>query len=165
MNKGQLFSIDLLFGVILLLFGVGVLIGAAEMNMYNQKEQIIHNELVEKTILGAQVITNAQEWDCNFDNTHAAYSLNTDKFFDAANTIEKIKQKTNLVDYNIRITLGETIAYDDVMTPKNAIAYDLNILTCTNDTNFSMLKNCMTTNSDCYTEFIKKETLRLMVTK
>jgi len=168
MNKGQLFSIDLLFGVILLIFGTGLLLGAAEINTYNQKQQINHDEIMEKTILAAQVITNSSEWDCNFDGTHAAYSLNRDKFLSTfGNTLEKIKQKANLIDYNIRINLGEEIIYDNIITSKELIVFDLNVLTCTNTTDFNMLKKCMDMPNGpaCYSNNIRKEIFRLMVAK
>lgn len=167
MSKGQIFSIDLLFGVILLLFGIGVLINAAEINSYNQKQENTYEELVTKTILAAQVITNSAEWDCNFDETHAAYSLNKDKFLAASgNTIMNIKEKANLLDYNIRITLGEQPSlYDEIINSKDAIVYDLNILTCNNTTDFNRLRKCMNTNSNCYDNFIKKEKFTLMVAK
>lgn len=167
MNKGQIFSIDLLFGVILLLFGIGILISAAEINSYNQKQENTHNELVTKTILAAQVITNSTEWDCNFDGTHAAYSLNKDKFLaESGNTIIKIKEKANLMDYNIRITLGELPPlYDELTDSKDAIVYKLDVLTCNNTTDFNMLKKCMSTDLSCYNNFIKKETFELRVSK
>jgi len=166
-NKGQIFSIDLLFAVILLIFAIGLLLGAAEINNYNQKQQNMNAELIQKTIIGAQVITNSSEWDCNLDNTHAAYSLNLDKFKSTSgNTIEKIKQKANLTDYNIKIVIGELTLYEEnLLNLKNAISFDLNILTCTNSTNFNMLKNCMSTNYSCYSEIIKKEKFTLVVAK
>ena len=165
MSKGQLFSTDLLFGVVLLIFGLGILIGAAEMNMYNQKQELTQNELINKTILAAQIITNSNEWDCNFDTTHAAYSINKNKFYEPNFTIENIKQKTNLVDYNIRIVIGEEVIYNEIQNQKNVIAYDLNILTCNNSTTFNMLKYCMNTGANCYNNDIKKEVLSLMVAK
>lgn len=166
MNKGQIFSIDLLFAVILLIFAIGILISAAEINSYNQKQELEHKEITQKTILGAQVITNSTEWDCNFDGAHAAYSLNIDKFLSNENNIEKIKQKANLLDFNIRINFGELApVYDEIITTENTIVYELNILTCTNSTDFNMLKKCMTTNETCFDNFIKKETFKLMVAK
>jgi hypothetical protein len=164
MNKGQLFSIDLLFGVIILIFGIGLLISAAEINTYNQKQENNYTELVNKTILATQVITNSIDWDCNFDKTHAAYSINKDKFL--ATPGNTIKEKANLIDYNIRITIGELPPiYDEIINSKDAIVYELEILTCNNTTDFNMLKNCMSTNSTCYNESIKKEIFKLMVAK
>lgn len=167
MNKGQLFSIDLLFGVILLLFGIGILISAAEINSYNQKQENNYNELLTKTILASQVITNSTEWDCNFGETHAAYSLNKDKFSIAfGNTTTKIKEKANLLDYNIKITIGDTPPlYEELINSKDVVVYTLDILTCNNTTDFNMLKKCMSADSTCYNSFIKKETFKLMVAK
>lgn len=166
-NKGQIFSIDLLFGVILLLFGIGILIGAAEINNYNQKQQMNHEELVQKAILGAEIITNAKEWDCNFDGTHAAYSLNKNTFaIDAGNTIEQIKEKANLRDYNLRIMINQNIIYDEIVNYKDAIVFDLNIVTCTNNTtDFEMLRNCMNSKTACFDGNINKEIFSLMVAK
>lgn len=140
--------------------------GAAEINYYNQKQQINHENLAEQAILGSQIITNASEWDCNFDGIHAAYSINKNKFLtDSGNTIEKIKQKANLTDYNIRVMLNQTIVYDDIITYKDAIVFDLNILTCINPNEFSKLKNCMTSEPGCFDGNLNKEIFSLMVAK
>ncbi len=167
MNRGQIFSIDLLFGVIILLLGIGILLGAVEINTYNQKQQIAQENINQKTILAAQVITNSTEWDCNFDQFHAAYSINRDKFGNETlgNTLAKLKEKTTLMDYNIKLILGTDIIYDEISNSNNIVVFDLNVLTCKNTTDFNMLKNCVITSSICYDQNIKKETLRLMVAK
>ena len=77
----------------------------------------------------------------------------------------KLKEKTNLVDYNIRLLLGNDIIYNEISNSNNIVVFDLNVLTCKNTTDFNMLKNCVITSSICYDGNIKKETLRLMVAK
>lgn len=161
MHKGQIFSLDVLFAIVILIFGVGLLIGAAEINFYNYRQALEYKELVQKTITGAQVIANSEKWDCNFSNFHSAYSINKDKF--QTTTIKEIKTKTNLTDYNIRISIGDEMIYSDLLSTTNLVVIDLNILACNNFANFSMLKKCMDLGEICNNEDqnIEKTILRV----
>ncbi|MFA7133773.1 MAG: hypothetical protein WC122_02230 [archaeon] len=165
MNKGQIFSIDLLFAIVLIIFAIGVLIGSAEINNYNQKQQIIKNNLITKTIIGAEVLTNSSEWNCDLNNTHPAYSINTDLFNLNNFTLNEIKTKANLIDYNIRISLNDEILYEDIEENKDAIIHELDILSCTNQTTFNELKECIDKNENCPNELINKKIFKLEVAK
>lgn len=169
MNKGQIFSTDLLFGLILVVFGIGVLIGSAEINTYNQQQQINHSSLVKKTITGAEIITNSIEWDCDFNQTHVAYSINTTKFNPKNFSLEEIKTKTNLVDYNIRIMIDEEVIYEDIESATyNMLGQELKIITCTNETKFNELKECIINGEEiCLNETttINNKILKLEVAK
>lgn len=167
MNKGQIFSIDMLFGIIVLIFGVGLLIGAAELNFYNSRQTLEHNELIQKAIIGAEVITNYKEWDCNLTNTHPAYSINKDKL--RLKTISEIKQKANLTEYNIRITIDEEILFTDsqIQEASNLTAFDLNILTCNDSADFNSLRNCIIEGEICSSidQNIKNSIFKIEVAK
>jgi hypothetical protein len=163
MNKGQIFSIDMLFGMIVLILGVGVLLGAAEINFYNFSQQIRHDELVQKTITGAQVITNSKYFGCKFGEANTAYSINYDTI--RSITLEQLKEKANLLDYNIRLTVSGEVLFDDIENSKNLVGVDLDILHCTNYATFNGLKECLTSNPTCGNGDVKKTTFRLEVAK
>lgn len=148
MHKGQVFSVDMLFGIILLIFGIGILIGAAEINFYNYRETLEQKEILQKAIIGAQIFSNSEELDCYFSDMHLPYSINREKL--VLMDIEGIKQKTNLTDYKIQISINEEVIFSDTDSTTDLIAIDLNILTCNNYADFNMLKACMTKNERCY---------------
>ena len=166
MNKGQIFSIDMLFAIILLIFSIGIIIGSAEINTYNQKQQINQNNLITKTIIGAEVITNSNEWKCDLNNTHLPYSINMNKFNTTNFPLEKIKEKANLTTYNIRISINNEIIYNEnIEENKDLIVHELEILTCTNQTTFNELKECIDKNENCPNELISKKIFKLEVAK
>ena len=163
MNKGQIFSIDFLFAMVLMIFFLGMLIGLGEMQNYEKKEQTIRAELETRTQAALITLTNSNDFTCKTDlGTHLAYSIDLSKLIPKTNI--DTKNNLGLKDYNLSILLDNIIqtGKDDAHFGKNIYAFDINILQCNGIVNFSDINNCM---NDTCSGATKQAKLTIKVSK
>jgi hypothetical protein len=141
-QKGQVFSIDLLIAIFLLIFGAGMLMAAAEFRIYNLKQDYQKTQLLATAENAAEIISDSNWSGCTFGKHSLAYSINKDKITSPA-TVLAIKQRTGLKDYNISLSVGSTIVIDETTDANNAVVIKFSILTCNNTTTFSDINACL----------------------
>jgi len=168
MHKGQIFSTDFLFAMVLIILGIGLLLGSFELNSYNTKEIALRAEMKEKAETAAIVLTNNIDYDCNIGTTEIAYSINTDKLNIEKTNTKKLKEKLGLQDYNINIYIDPPLtAYvSEVLPNVNIIGIDLNVLVCTNAMTQTDLNRCISTSlATCQAPKIQLQKLTIKVAK
>ena len=159
MNKGQIFSTDFLFAMVLIILGLGVLTSLMEFNQYNIKQKAEYNLIKEKTEAAIIALTNNPDYECDINGIILPYSIDTNKILGA--TPQEIKQKIGLNDYNIQLTFTETLQ-EELINSKTIISIDLNILACDSSTTFSDLTECMK-NANCAKNNFQTKKLTLKV--
>lgn len=137
-NKGQLISLDFLFATILVIFSLGMLIGMAELRMYEIKEGIIYDDLQEKTEAAMIILSGGSLVGCVTDNG-AILPFSYDD--DAAKTAKVTKANLGLTDYNVSLQIGgATILNDSLQDTKNTLSVDLSMIKCSDNIKINQLK-------------------------
>ncbi len=167
MHKGQIFSTDLLFGMVILIFGFGLILALAETSMYDSKHTKNEQQLQEKTELALLLLTSSPIGQCDLNGTKIPYSINKDKFAIINATTQKALKKALLLEDN-NVTLSftgttRTILIDELLKNPNIISIDTNVLVCTNSTKFNDLNNCLSAVSPCNNTNISIQTVTLKV--
>ncbi len=145
MNKGQIFSVDFLFAMILMIFFLGTLFGIGEIKNYETKEDNIRNELEMKSQAALITLTNSKMFSCENDvNLFMAYSIDKDKL-DLITTQKEFKEMLGLADYNLSLLLdgGTVNGKNDIHSGRNIYAIDLNVLYCEGTAKFSDINACI----------------------
>jgi len=166
MNKGQIFSTDFLFAMIMIILGFGILAGIAETNQYNLKEKTLMENIKNKAQTAALTIANSSFADCNLNDTNLAYSINTKKI--SALTEKEIKQKLGLQDYNAQITLKGTPDRNilaNVMNTNNIYITTVKVLVCNETTLPTDILECAKNPGACNSAKAEKRTLEVKVGK
>jgi len=163
MNKGQIFSLDFIIAMILMVFFLGLLLSLGELQGYERKEKRILYELESKTEAALISLVNSPQFSCKLDtNSFLAYSFDIKKIDLITN--EDLKNSIGLLDYNLSLFLDGTqvTGHEDIHSGKNIYAIDVNILYCNGEVSFTELNNCM---SGSCGDTINKQTLKLKVSK
>lgn len=172
LNKGQIFSIDFLFAMILVIVSMALLMNAIQFKTYEAKDLVEKQILAEKTNAAVIALTEG-EFSCNFDqNIPLAYSVDINKLLDANKLgADIIKQKLGLADYNIHLTVtrypagGTTIVNDTL--GENTFFAEMDILACEKsvDIRFADLNKCLVEGISCKSANASKQKLTLGVSK
>jgi len=167
MHKGQIFSTDLLFAMVIIVLCLGTIVSAYEFNLYNQKQHTIQKDLKEKTETAIIILTNSvancQINDFNGRTMSLAYSINTNKLTTLAANPKTLKEALAIQDLNLQIKLSTSgTILNEVINAQNIVGIDLSVMTCNSSATMSDLNACMTLGT-CNN--IKKETLSLKVKK
>jgi Na+-transporting NADH:ubiquinone oxidoreductase subunit NqrC len=167
MSKGQIFSTDFLFAMIIITLCLGVIASTYEFNLYNQKQHNSQKELKEKTetaiIILTNSISNCEIKDLNGHDISLAYSINLDKLEELASEPELLKKSLAIQDTNIQIQLSKTgKILEEEINSKNIIALDLSVMTCRDSTTIIDLNECMNF-GECNS--IETQTLNIKVGK
>ncbi|MFA6064760.1 MAG: hypothetical protein WCW44_00635 [archaeon] len=162
MHKGQIFSTDLLFGMVIIIFGFGLMLTLAETSMYDSKHTINEKQLQQKTELALLLLTSSPIGQCDLNGTLLPYSVNKDKIFSMNS--KTLKQALLLSDYNVQLTFsdGNKPIFEQTNT-SNIISIDVNALICTNKTTFKDLNSCLSSITPCNTSKIGMQTITLKV--
>ena len=168
MDKGQIFSTDLLFGMAIILFGFGLMLMLSETSMYDSKHAMNEKQLQEKTQLALLLLTSSSIGQCDLNGTSIPYSINKSKFATITPTTQiALKKLLLLEDKNVQIELSDgTAPIMDPIGTANIITMDINILVCNNSTKFSDLNNCLSATTSCnnlVTQKIQLQQLRIKV--
>jgi len=163
MNRGQIFSIDFLIAMILMIFFLGLILSLGELQGYERKEERIRYELESKTESALISLVNSPDYACKLDtNSYLAYSFDYSKI----NLISQddLKKSLGLIDYNLSLILNGHIDvnHNDAHNGTNVYAIDLNVLYCDSEVNFSDLNSCM--NGTC-SPTLSNQILKLKVSK
>jgi len=163
MNKGQIFSIDFLIAMILMIFFLGLLLSLGEIGSYERKEQRIRYELESKTQAALIALTNSPQYNCKLDTgSYLAYSFDSSKFNGITN--DDLKKYVGLDDYNLSLFLDgvKVTNHNEDHISKNIYSVDVKVLFCTGDINYTDIQNCM--DGSC-TNDIENKILSVMVSK
>jgi hypothetical protein len=151
MNKGQVFSTDMLIGMVLILLGIGFLGSLMEFNLYNTKQQYNINEFNQKTETAVLTLVNSPWSACYVDGVFLPYSISPAKLKTIGSA--GIKQRLGLSDYNVNITIGSGFGTEVIIgdAPNGAQvgAIDLNIIVCHKSAGFGDLNKCMRNGTSC----------------
>jgi len=144
MSKGQIFSIDFLIAMVLMVFFLGFLMNLGDLQSYEKKEAGIISELSDRGDAAAITLTNSIEFACKTDtNTFLAYSFDIKKV--NIIVLEDLKERIGLFDYNVSLALDGT-ALPDKDNPhdgKQIYSIDLSVLTCDGNINFKDINACI----------------------
>jgi hypothetical protein len=163
-NNGQIFSVDFLIAIILMIFFLGTIIGMTEVKNYEKKEELSIYTLENQSDAAVIVLTNSNLFACKTDtNNVLAYSIDMQKINTFAGNSTELKEKLGLLDYNISIKVGNiTVFSEDLSENRNVHVSQINVLKCNNGILFSDLNACMT---GLCTDTITQEILLLEVGK
>jgi hypothetical protein len=164
MHKGQIFSTDLLFGMVIIILGLGLMIGLIETSTYDSKHASNEKYFEEKTQLALMLLTSSKVGQCDLNGITLPNSINTDKINSSTDAIS-LKKSILLQDYNIQLKLskeGEVIK--ETLPGTRTIAIDINVLVCNKNTTFLDLNNCLSSTTICDNRpLISMQTLTLEV--
>ena len=142
MNKGQVFSMDFLLAMVLVIIFFGIIINAFETRTYTTKEKIIYDMLTQKSN-SAFIAMTTNQYACQTDTGNILpFSLDERKLTSA----EELKEKIGLQDRNIFLKIGDNNKFDErtqIETNKKNVAIDRNILVCNGTIQFNELENCV----------------------
>ncbi len=149
--KAQIFAVDVIISIILVILAIGIISAAAEFNFYNSKQQTSYAILKQKAETAAIVLANSNWSSCSTGNTNLSYSINTIKI-NAINPNPdtrkaEIKKRLGLEGYKANIILQTPVAYEilnEEMTDPNAVSLELNVFVCTGgNVAQNLLNSCM----------------------
>jgi len=163
MHKGQIFSIDLLASMVIIILGFGLLTSLGEINLYNTKQKQSFEILKQKTETALIIFTNSPRYDCNIEGIQLAYSLDENKL--NLLTEQEIKKELGLMDYNVQIHTETNTILNDTLNQENIASIDLNIAYCKNNPTFEDLTNCTNSGGTCYDTKLMLKTLTIRVGK
>ncbi|MFA6268787.1 MAG: hypothetical protein WCW13_03870 [archaeon] len=163
MSKGQIFSIDFILAMVLVIFGIGTMMAIAEFNMYNIKQKQEYSNLTEKTQSALIVIANSEWSSCKIGNTFFPYSINSDKLNLLIQNPVELKKRLALQDYNTQIISDGTRINYDTINSDNIVALELNILYCNNSTTATDVNNCMNSTTKCTNNNFKTGNISIKV--
>ena len=153
----------------IIILGFGLIGAISEYSLYQNKEQTNYNELQEKSETAAIALANSPWSDCNFGTTHIAYSINTEKINLNVLDTSDLKKRLGVSDLNVQINLssGNSIKFPTTAFSANNVAViDLNVLWCNNNTRFSDMNKCITTDeTSCNSPNIGRAKLTIKVGK
>ncbi len=169
MNKGQIFSIDLLFASIIAILLIGVLINVIEIKNYEQKDSILQTDFDLSSEAALNVLLNGK-YSCEFNNINISNSIDRGKLHNS--TIEELSKELGLIDKNFEIWTIDTLSNSPIKSKgiigENANVYEIDFLDCefigeTDTRIFENLNNLIKTNTT--QEIAQKNTLLFKVSK
>jgi len=142
MNKGQIFSIDFVIAMILMIFFLGLLLNLGELQSYERKERRITYELESKTEAALITLTNSPNYSCKLDtNSFLAYSFDRNKIKNINHN--DLKNSIGLNDYNLSLLFNPTNPnHIDEHNGLNIYSIDINVLFCDGDISYQDINNC-----------------------
>lgn len=141
-DKAQIFTVDVIISIILVILAMGVVSAVAEFNFYNSKQQLLYDSLKQKAETAAIVLANSDWSTCSIGNTNLAYSVNFYKINSVGHEMD-IKKKLGLQDYNVQIKIGGWEILSDSMTSQNVVSVDLNVFYCNQLPPADSILNCL----------------------
>ena len=125
-NCGQVISLDLLIAMILVIFSIGIMLGAAETKMYELHEQAELNNLQEKTHAGIIVLSGGSLIGCVTDEGSVLPFT-----FDPSKESEITKENLGLQSINARVTInGVSFIDENITQAKNIFSSSITLTEC-----------------------------------
>ena len=148
-QRGQIFSIDLILAMILVILAIGLLFNAANLRAFEAKEDAMSGEVREKAEAAAIALTNGGATSCSVGSSALAYSIDMAKINAYAANPEALKKILGLQGYSVQLSVstkaGSSVIIDDKSETKNAVAFEAQVLACTQSSKvlFEEISNCM----------------------
>jgi hypothetical protein len=141
MHKGQIFSMDFLFALILLVVFLGTIVTHSQIRTHAEKEVILNEQLLKETDSAITVLLNGATPCKITKNSNTIYTLNNsintndlNKALLNQNKIEEFKEKLGLVNKNIVITIDlDNYIMEITSTPSDMLVFKRKIITCDSD--------------------------------
>ncbi len=158
-RKGQIFSIDFIIAMSIVIIFFGIILSMSEMKTYENNAFFGQESLMEKAEAGSIALTNSQ-YSCSVNNDfNLAYSIDKTKISGVEK--EKLKEFLGLEGINAQLKInGNIFVLDDELNGTNTYSVEIDLMVCNTDIAFSNLEECM--NGPCG---IQKETVSLAVSK
>lgn len=138
-HRGQIFSIDFLLSIILVVLFFGLIIISGEIKTNNTKESIDFDILKNKIDTASILLTNGK-YSCESENFILANSLDLNKLIDK----NELKTYLGLIDKNINLKIDNTSTIlNDNLTKEKIINIEKNVLICNGLILFADLNNCL----------------------
>ncbi|MFA5763769.1 MAG: hypothetical protein WC915_03065 [archaeon] len=151
MNKGQIFSIDFILAMILVVLFIGTILTFSETQLYSQKENILTTKLIKQTDAGLVALLNGK-YSCQLESgINLANSLDMTTINAADESA--LKKYLGLSDKDVTLKIdGSFLKLNNTPTGDKTIILDQNILTCNGQVLISDLNNCLRSNNCTLTE-------------
>ncbi len=147
MTKGQIFSLDFLIAVSILILGIGLLMNSVYLSTYEAKEKLEKRNLSEKAEAGLTALFSNANAGCDVNGHYAAHSINLSKLDNLTSTDAKdiaLKKALGLGDMNVSLEVGGNQKINDGMNLRNIYAVEIDVMACENSSvTFTALRNCM----------------------
>ncbi len=142
MNKGQIFSIDFLISIILLVLFLGLIINAIEIKTNQTKETFLQEKIITESKVAFDVLTNGK-YACKLDNGNILGSSLNENLLNS-DLKENVKEYLAISDkkVNLKVFDNPTILNDNLIG-ETIINIEREILVCENVINFADLNNCL----------------------
>jgi hypothetical protein len=136
-KKGQIFSIDFIISMIVVIFMIGLVFYIANLNSFSQNEKINKDLFYSRTESALMLLVNSPKYGCYIEDKLLPFSINSSKLntFTQATDISK---HLGLSDYDFKIVYANsadqniivgTQGYDSTSS-KSKIILDLNVVLC-----------------------------------
>lgn len=161
MFKGQIFSMDFLISMTIIILGIGVVFGLTEINFYNNQQQQVFNKMKQKTETAMIILANSPEFDCNIGTVELAYSLDANKLQNYSPA--ELKNRLGLSEYLVSLIVDSNQIINDALNSRNIIGFDLNVAYCKNNTKITDLKLCANSTPMCNNKDFSMKTITIKV--
>ncbi len=158
MRKGQIFSIDFLIAMIIVVLIIGTFVLIVEKKNFDARENFEATKLEQK--LGAAVFALINtNYSCEAEGSKIMYSIDKEKVLAEKDTL---KEKLGMMDYSLQIKLigtGETEILNEDETGRNIYVIDFDIMVCENSSGIDLNDTFYCSNGTCENGNLKKEKL------
>ena len=146
-QRGQVFSIDLIIAMSLVILGIGLLFNAANLRAFEAKESFLTKEMQDRAQAAVIALVNGKATSCSFDSTPLAYSIDLQKTSTLYNSASgALKKYMGLQGYNVQLSVtGSSPIMNETLDDKDVVALDINVMVCTSSSpaNYNNMKTIM----------------------
>lgn len=164
MRKGQIFSVDFLIAITIVVLIISTFLIAVEKSNFDKKENFDSTKLGQKLSASAfSLITT--NYSCETNEQKIMYSVDKAKVITNQDTLKK---EIGLLDYNVQIVLiGEntTEILNEELTGNNIYVIDFDVLVCENSNSLNFLDTIDCIDGKCYSSKVTKQKLTIRVSK
>jgi len=171
MNKGQIFSIDFIIAMILVVLSIGIIFSAGQTKMFEIKEENTKQIMMEKTESALIKLLGDPTIECTIDtNLTLPFSIDKTKLGAKTSTPAKqtlFKEEMALQGYNVVLErMGESSAeINDTLSGENTFAVEADVMVCEGAPAYADLNACLVGNTSLCGEKLTKQKLILKVNK
>jgi hypothetical protein len=145
MERGQIFSLDFILAVVLLVLFLGTIINATNMQQYTSKVELLDQELNSSIETAAITLLNGK-YSCEYANTKLASSIDLVLLTSASAT--EVKSYLGLEDKLIFLEIDGTPIFDETTGSEQMYVFDFNVLTCDSPIDIQTLVFCSMVSCD-----------------
>ncbi|MDD3159408.1 MAG: hypothetical protein PHQ98_00395 [Candidatus ainarchaeum sp.] len=135
-KKGQIFSIDFIISMIVVIFMIGLVFYIANLNSFSQNEKINKDLFYSRTESSLILLVNSPKYGCYIGDKLLPFSINSSKLTTSIQSTD-LSKHLGLSDYDFKIVYAKsdqniivgTAGYD-LSSSKSKIILDLNVVLC-----------------------------------